>query len=170
MQRILVKKCLPFTVRSVCRVKRFTTGSKTWRTFHWWRTGWNGDTEVAKTTIKKTSMLRVTTHWQSDGTSVSTLVEDMSRIKCLSQVRVSHVLPVYPSVTCTYQTDLHHVIAHATMIRTTRLLLRLRIIIIIRNKWHWKVCFSFRNWIKFSVLVGYKICICGIKADYKLPN
>jgi hypothetical protein len=28
---------------------------------------------------QKTSMLRVSTHWQSDGTSVSILVEDMSR-------------------------------------------------------------------------------------------
>jgi hypothetical protein len=38
-------------------------------------------------------MLRALTHWESDGTSVSELVEDMSRNKCFFfQVRISHVL------------------------------------------------------------------------------
>jgi hypothetical protein len=45
-------------------------------------------------------MLRISTHWQSDGTSVSMLVEDTSRNKCFSQVRISHVLRLlYPFVT-----------------------------------------------------------------------
>jgi hypothetical protein len=41
---------------------------------------------------QKISVLRVSTHWQSDGTSVSMFVKDMSRNKCFSQVRISHVL------------------------------------------------------------------------------
>jgi hypothetical protein len=36
MQRIFIKKCFLFTVGSVCRVKRFTTG---WQMFLWW---WRG--------------------------------------------------------------------------------------------------------------------------------
>jgi hypothetical protein len=44
------KKCILFTVGSVCRVKRFTTG---WQTFRWWRRGWNGGGEVAETTVKR---------------------------------------------------------------------------------------------------------------------
>jgi hypothetical protein len=40
---------------------------------------------------QKTSFLRVSTHWQSDGTCVSQLV-DMSRNKCFFQFRISHVL------------------------------------------------------------------------------
>jgi hypothetical protein len=35
---------------------------------------------VAETTVKKTSMLRVSTHWLSDGTSVPISVEDMPEI------------------------------------------------------------------------------------------
>jgi hypothetical protein len=37
---------------------------------------------MAETNSQKTSMLRVSTHRQSDGTSVSMLMEDMSRNKC----------------------------------------------------------------------------------------
>jgi hypothetical protein len=37
-------------------------------------------------------MLRASTHWLRDGTSVSMLVEDMSRNKCFFQIRISHVL------------------------------------------------------------------------------
>jgi hypothetical protein len=33
MQRIFIKKCLLFSVGSVCRVKRFTTGLRNSRTF-----------------------------------------------------------------------------------------------------------------------------------------
>jgi hypothetical protein len=40
---------------------------------------------------RNTSMLQVLTHCYSDGTSVSMLVEDMSRNKCFSQVQISHV-------------------------------------------------------------------------------
>jgi hypothetical protein len=50
MQRIFIKKCFPFTVESVCRVKQFTTG---WKTFRWWRRGWNAIAEVADTTAKR---------------------------------------------------------------------------------------------------------------------
>jgi hypothetical protein len=38
--------------------------------------------EVAETTIKKTSMLPVSTHWQSVETNISMLVKVMSRNKC----------------------------------------------------------------------------------------
>jgi hypothetical protein len=41
---------------------------------------------------QKASMLRIPTHWLSDGTSVSMLVEDMSRNKCFSQVRISRYM------------------------------------------------------------------------------
>jgi hypothetical protein len=78
MQRIFIKKCFLFTVGSVCRVKRFTTGCLK---FSWWRRGWNGGAEMAETS-QKSSMLRVSTQWQSYGTSVSMLTEDMSRNKC----------------------------------------------------------------------------------------
>jgi hypothetical protein len=51
VQRILIKKCFLFTVGSVCRVKRFTTGCQT---FRWWRRGWNGrGGEMAETTVKR---------------------------------------------------------------------------------------------------------------------
>jgi hypothetical protein len=40
---------------------------------------------VAETTVK-TSILRVSTHWQSEGTSISTLVEALSRNKCFSRL------------------------------------------------------------------------------------
>jgi hypothetical protein len=50
MQRIFIKRCSLFTVRSVRRVKRFTTG---WQTFRWWWRGWNGGAEVAETTVKR---------------------------------------------------------------------------------------------------------------------
>jgi hypothetical protein len=43
-------------------------------------------------------MLRVSTQWQSDGTSVSMLVEGMSRNKCFVHVRISTVL--HQSVSC----------------------------------------------------------------------
>jgi hypothetical protein len=41
---------------------------------------------------QKTSILRGSAHWWSDGTSVSMLVEDVSRNKYFFQVRISHVL------------------------------------------------------------------------------
>jgi hypothetical protein len=37
-------------------------------------------------------MLQVSMHWKSDGTSVSILVEDMSRNKCFFQFLTSHIL------------------------------------------------------------------------------
>jgi hypothetical protein len=46
--------------------------------------GWNNS--------QKTSVLRASTHWWSDGTSISMLVEDMSRNARYFQVRISHVL------------------------------------------------------------------------------
>jgi hypothetical protein len=90
MEGIFINKCFLFMVESVCSVKPSTTA---WQTFRWWRRGWNGGAEVAETTVQNTSMLRVSTHWWSDGTSVSMLEEDMSRYKCFFfQVRISHVL------------------------------------------------------------------------------
>jgi hypothetical protein len=54
---------------------------------------------VAETTVKRI-LLRVSTHWQSDGTSVSILAEDMSRNKCFFQVPISYAVHVlYPFVT-----------------------------------------------------------------------
>jgi hypothetical protein len=43
---------------------------------------------------QKTSMVRVSTHGQSDGTSVSMLVKDTSRNDCFFQVRTLYVLRV----------------------------------------------------------------------------
>jgi hypothetical protein len=92
MPRMLMKKCFLFMVGSVCRVKQSQLGREIlWRTFksrRWWPTrcgsGWDNS--------QKTSVFRVSTHWESDGTSVSKLVDDMSRKKCFFQVRISHVL------------------------------------------------------------------------------
>jgi hypothetical protein len=50
VQRIFIKKCFLFTVGSVCRLKRFTTG---WQMFRWWRRSWNGGAEMAETTVKR---------------------------------------------------------------------------------------------------------------------
>jgi hypothetical protein len=49
VQTTFIQKYFLFTVRSDCRVKRFTTGCQT---FRWWR-GWNGGAEVAETTVKR---------------------------------------------------------------------------------------------------------------------
>jgi hypothetical protein len=59
---------------------------------------------------QKTSMLRVSTQWQSDGTSVSVLVEDMSINKCFFQVGISHVL-LFISI-CDLFTDPLSYVAH----------------------------------------------------------
>jgi hypothetical protein len=48
--------------------------------------------EVAETTVKKLSMLRVSKQWQSYGTNISMSMDDMSRNKWFLQVRISHVL------------------------------------------------------------------------------
>jgi hypothetical protein len=37
-------------VTSICLVRQKTPW---WHTFHWWRTVWNGGTEVAETTVKR---------------------------------------------------------------------------------------------------------------------
>jgi hypothetical protein len=50
MQRIFIRKYFLFTVGSVCRLKRFTTG---WQMFRWWRSVWNGGAEVAETTVER---------------------------------------------------------------------------------------------------------------------
>jgi hypothetical protein len=62
-----------------------------------------GDDEEVETEVRKwprqqslTSILRVSTLWQSGGTSVPKLVEDMSRNKCFFQVRILHVLRLIP--------------------------------------------------------------------------
>jgi hypothetical protein len=49
MQKTFIKKCFLFTVGSVCRGKRFTTG---WKTFRWWPRGWNGGAEVTEATVE----------------------------------------------------------------------------------------------------------------------
>jgi hypothetical protein len=50
MQRIFMKNFFLFTVGSVCREKRFTTG---WQTFRKWRRVWNRGVKVADTTVKR---------------------------------------------------------------------------------------------------------------------
>jgi hypothetical protein len=50
MQGIFMYEYFLFMLGSVCLVKRSTTG---WQTLHWWRRGWNGDEEVAETTVKR---------------------------------------------------------------------------------------------------------------------
>jgi hypothetical protein len=45
-----IKKCFLFMLGSVCRLKSFATG---WKTFRWWRRVWNGGAEVARTTDKR---------------------------------------------------------------------------------------------------------------------
>jgi hypothetical protein len=76
MQKMFIKKCFLITIGSICRIKRFTAGSKnvangslmTKRLKRRCGSGWDNS--------EKTCMLRVS------GTSVSMLVEDMSRSKC----------------------------------------------------------------------------------------
>jgi hypothetical protein len=65
------------------------------------------ETEVRKWLRQQSniSMLQVSMHRKSDGTSVSMLVEDMSRNKCFFQVRISHVLR-FVSI-CDLLTDSH---------------------------------------------------------------
>jgi hypothetical protein len=46
---------------------------------------------VAETTVKETFILRDSTDWESGGTSVPVLVEDMLRNKPYFQFRISHV-------------------------------------------------------------------------------
>jgi hypothetical protein len=97
MRRIVTKKYVVFTVGSVCRVKRFTTrprnSLKDVRKLQMMKrrciNGWDNR--------QKTSMLRVSMHWLSDGTSVSVLVEYMSRNKCifLGFIFNIHLWPVY---------------------------------------------------------------------------
>jgi hypothetical protein len=97
------KKSLLFRVGSVCRVRKFTTESR------------NSIKDVRKPEIRKrrcgsgwdnsqnTSMLQISTHWESDGTSVSMLVERMSRNECFflpdSNVKCFtfyiHLWPIY---------------------------------------------------------------------------
>jgi hypothetical protein len=48
--KLFIKKCFKFTVGSVCRVKRSTTG---WQNFRWWRRDWNGGAEMAEATVKR---------------------------------------------------------------------------------------------------------------------
>jgi hypothetical protein len=84
MQRIFIKKCFLLTVGSVCHVNRFTTGSRIVENASL-MTKWlnRGDNSQRLTCCR----------FQRTGkSSISTLVEDMSRNKCFSPVRISHVL------------------------------------------------------------------------------
>jgi hypothetical protein len=55
--------------------------------------------EVAETTDKKTSILRVSTHWYCGGSSVTVLLDDISRNRCiffrLEYMFYIHFLPIY---------------------------------------------------------------------------
>jgi hypothetical protein len=96
MQRIFIKKIFPVYGRKCLLrkgvhnlVKKFSRG----------RSKVTDDArpsaEVAETTVK-TSMLRVSTQWQSEWTSVSMLVEDMSRNKCFFfQIQKSFTFHTY---------------------------------------------------------------------------
>jgi hypothetical protein len=65
-------------VGSVCHIKWFTTGSRNSLKVEKVEMGVQ---KWLKQQSKKTSVLQVLTHWQSDGMNVSMLVEDMSRNK-----------------------------------------------------------------------------------------
>jgi hypothetical protein len=49
---------------------------------------------------QKTSMLRVSAHWYSDGTSVSMLMEAMPRNNCFRRFEYHMFYVLYPFVTC----------------------------------------------------------------------
>jgi hypothetical protein len=93
---ILINKWFLFTVGSVCRVKRSSLGGKRF-----------ADDEEVVTEVRKwlrqqseTSMLAGSTHWYSNGTSVSMLVEDMSRNKFFfSRFEYDMFCVLYPFVT-----------------------------------------------------------------------
>jgi cell division FtsZ-interacting protein ZapD len=53
------------------------------------------DRTVQNATGAKTSMLRVSTSWQSDGISVAVLAKDMSKDKSFLQVRISLLFALY---------------------------------------------------------------------------
>jgi hypothetical protein len=82
---IFIKKCFLFMVGSVCRVKRFTTGSKRF-----------ADDEKVETEVRKWLRQQLK-YFHAAGfdalvkrwTSVSMLVEDMSRNKCFFFPRFS---------------------------------------------------------------------------------
>jgi hypothetical protein len=90
MQRISINKCFLFTVGSVFRVKRFTTG---WQTFLWWRRGWNGGAEVAETTVRRLLCWGFRHSRKAMGQLYQ--VEDTSRNKCFLQFRISHFFTFY---------------------------------------------------------------------------
>jgi hypothetical protein len=99
MQRILIQKCFLFRVGSVCRLKYFTTGSR------------NSLRDVRKSQMMPDQVPK----WlrqqskdfyaagfdslQSDGTSVSVLVEDMSRNKYFPRFEYHMFYVLYPFVT-----------------------------------------------------------------------
>jgi hypothetical protein len=90
LQRIFINKYFPFEVGSVFRVKRFTTGSR--NSYKAVRKSQMMPDEVRKWLRQNSFMLQASTHWRSDGTSVSMLVEDTPRYKYFSHVRISHAL------------------------------------------------------------------------------
>jgi hypothetical protein len=88
VKRIFIKKYFLFTVGSVCRVKKYTSG---WYTFRWWGKGWNGRSEVAQTTAKNfhaAGFDALVKRWDKN----IIVGEDMSRNKCSLEVRISHDL------------------------------------------------------------------------------
>jgi hypothetical protein len=89
MQRVFIKKCFLFTVESVCRLKRFTTG---WQTFHWWRRGWNEGAEVAETTVKRLLCCWFRRTGKAMGQMYQCWWGICREINVSSQVRISHVL------------------------------------------------------------------------------
>jgi hypothetical protein len=88
MKTAFIKNCFLFTVGNICRVRRSCLGDKRF-----------ADDEELETEVRKwlrqrqeISMLRVSTHYKCDGTSLSMLVEDISRNKCFFHIQISHVL------------------------------------------------------------------------------
>jgi hypothetical protein len=79
MQRIFIKKCFLFAVGSLCRVSASQLCGKRY-----------ADIEEFETEVRK--WLRQQSKRLLSCTSVSMLVEDMSRNKCFFPVRISHVL------------------------------------------------------------------------------
>jgi hypothetical protein len=91
-------KCFLFTVGSVCRVKRFTAGSRNnhpdGKRFADDKEVEKGEAEVAETTIEK--LLRLCCGFRRTGKATgrvsSMLVKDMTTNEFLLQVRMSHIL------------------------------------------------------------------------------
>jgi hypothetical protein len=94
VQRIFIKKCFLFTMGSVCSVGRFTTGSRS--SLKDVRKSQTMPDQVRKW-LRQQSKRLLCRGFRRDGTSVSVLVEDMSRNNCFFSSLEYHMFYVlYP--------------------------------------------------------------------------